>query len=956
MSRAQSVLRSSAALAIIFMAQPAWGQDTVPPADVSQSPASAAGTEPASGTEIVVTGSRIRRDPLSQDSPIVFVDQDDIDKTGLNSIADVLQRLPSAAGGLNSKFNNSGNFGNPPDGGGVGAGAAEIDLRYLGSKRTLVLVDGLRFVNAASASGVPGSVDLNAIPESMIERVEVLQDGASAIYGSDAIAGVVNIITKKKQDGFEASAQLGMYGEGDGESQNYQLSWGSGSDKRASIVIGANFVKQEAVSSGDRDISQFPTPGASACDAGCSSGTPLGRFIVLGQDLTLIAPVPADEIPTLADFRPWAGAADRFNFAPFNFIQTPLKRYGVFANFRYEVADDINFTAKAMWNNRKSKNQAAPIPLFLGPDGGNANLLDRISIDATNPFNPFGVTLESGVDFETGLPNGLARNYDFIGRRLVEAGPRRYNQSVDTWYGTATLDGSLSIGGKDWYWDINAVYGRNKAKQKMFGNINSALLQQALGPIADCTGACVPFNVFGGQGSITEAMLDFVAFDQRDKSEQRIWDLSANATGNLFELPGGPLQMALGAEHRDQRGSFDPDPVVVAGESSDIPALPTSGHYNVDEIYAELNAPLFADRPFLNLLEFTGAARWTNYSTSGSTTTFKAGVNWKPIPDLRLRATWAEGFRAPTIGELFGTPSRFDQTITDPCSDLNNSGASATVRANCIAQGVPADGSYVQINPQISVITSGSEDLKPETSKSWVVGAVLSPSAIPRFSIEANYFNIKVDGAIQAIAGQTLLSRCAELADQLSCDRTNRTSSGALVFIEAPLENIAGIETDGFDITLNYRSPEFFGGTLGLFWANSILRNYTLIVPATEGTTEIEREGTEQGSPDQAFPKYKSTAIFDWDAQDWGLSLTGRYIGKVTESQNDNKLGSRLYVDVQGRLSLRNWEDRFQFAAGVNNLFDKDPPGCISCGLNNFDPTTYDVPGRYFYVRGTVKM
>src|SRR5689334_914581 len=178
--------------------------------------------------EIVVTGSRIRTSPLDQAQPVVQIDEALVAKQGLTSTVDVLQRIPSAAGGLNSKFNNSGNLGNPPDGGGVGAGSAEIDLRYLGSQRTLVLVDGLRFVNAASASGVPPSVDLNSIPESMIERVEVLQDGASAIYGSDAIAGVVNIITKSQQKGLVASAQWGIYGQGDGASQNYQLSWGNG--------------------------------------------------------------------------------------------------------------------------------------------------------------------------------------------------------------------------------------------------------------------------------------------------------------------------------------------------------------------------------------------------------------------------------------------------------------------------------------------------------------------------------------------------------------------------------------------------------------------------------------------------------------------------------------------------------------------------------------------------------
>ncbi len=195
-------------------------------AALAPSPALAQGGQPpAAGAEqeensVVVTGSRIRRDPLDQSQPVVFVDRTDLDRTGLTSTAEILQRLPGSGGALNSRFNNSGNFGNPPDGGGVGAGAAEVDLRYLGSRRVLVLVDGLRYVNGASASGIPGSVDLNSIPEGMIDRIEVLQGGASAIYGSDAIAGVVNIITRSSQNGFAASAQLGTFGEGDGFSQN----------------------------------------------------------------------------------------------------------------------------------------------------------------------------------------------------------------------------------------------------------------------------------------------------------------------------------------------------------------------------------------------------------------------------------------------------------------------------------------------------------------------------------------------------------------------------------------------------------------------------------------------------------------------------------------------------------------------------------------------------------------
>jgi iron complex outermembrane receptor protein len=943
---------SSASLAIIassLASVPALAQET--PAE--EAPGTPTTTAPATGEQsIVITGSRIRRDPLDQDQPVVFVDREAIDRTGLSSVADVLQRLPSSGGALNSKFNNSGNFGNPPDGGGVGAGAAEVDLRYLGSKRVLVLVDGLRYVNGASASGVPGSTDLNSIPESMIERIEVLQAGASSIYGSDAIAGVVNIISRKNQKGLAASAQLGVYGQGDGETQNYQISYGLGNEESGtSVVVGGHYVRQGAVSSAAREISLFPTPGATACDNTCSSGTPNGRFIVLGQDLTLIAPV-IGRSPTLADYRAFAGAADRFNFAPFNFIQTPNERYGAFVNFTQELGS-LNFSAKALYNRRESKNQAAPLPLFVGPDAGNGNLLDEIVIDASNPFNPFGQL--RGDD-----PNTLVNEstYAFIGRRVVENGPRRYNQTVDTYYGSATLDGSFNVGEFEWHWDVNGLWGKNKAEQVMFGNINAANLAIALGPVATCatTSGCVPFNIFGGNGSITPAMLDYVGFIQNDSSSQKVWDVSANLSGSLFNLPGGPLGFAIGVEHRDQSGRFDPDPVIQAGEGSDIPASASGGSYNVDEAFLELRLPLLKDTPFFHRLELTGAARYSDYSISTrpdgfSSTTFSAGINWQPIEDLLFRGSWAEGFRAPSIGELFGTPSRFDQEIVDPCSDFNNNGASATVRANCIADGVPANGSYVQNNPQLSVRTGGNLDLLPETSESWGVGAVWSPSFIPRLSLEANYFNIRVDAAIQSIDAEVLLARCSNAGDALSCNAITRTSSGAISQIDGLLQNIAGIETDGLDVTLNYRTNETGVGRFGLFWTNTFLFKYRVTVPATVGFTTIDREGTEQGSPDQAFPKFKSTAILDWNHREFGASLTGRYIKGVEESDG-NHLDSVFYTDIQVRWDIA---ERFGFALGVNNLFSVDPPACFTCGLNNMDPTTYDVPGRFFYARARVK-
>jgi iron complex outermembrane receptor protein len=912
-------------------ASPAFAQPGAPPAGNAAS---------QDDTNVVVTGSRIRRDPLDQSQPVVFVDRADIDRTGLTSTAEVLQRLPGSGGALNSRFNNSGNFGNPPDGGGVGAGAAEADLRYLGSRRVLVLVDGLRYVNGASASGVPGSIDLNTIPEGMIDRVEVLQAGGSAIYGSDAISGVINIITRQQQNGFVASAQLGTFGEGDGFSQNYALSWGTGnSDSGTRLVIGVNYVKQDEVSSADRSISLFPTPGTTACDSSCSSGTPLGRFIVLGQDLTLIAPV-LNRSPVLADYRNWAGNPDRFNFAPFNLIQVPLERYGGFVNFTQELGANVNLRVRAIYNRRNSANQAAPLPLFVGPDAGNGNLLDTITIDATNPFNPFG-TLGPGT-------------YNFIGRRVVENGPRRYEQQVDTYYVGASLDGHFQMLGHDWYWDVNGVWARNRAQQEVHGNINAANLQRALGPVAACTAPCVPFNIFGGAGSITQAMLDYVAFTQRDSSRQRLWDFSANLSGGLFELPGGTASIAIGVEHRALSGSFDPDPIVAAGLGSDIPALPTSGSYNVDEAFVELRLPLLADTAFFHRLELTGAARYSDYSTSGSTTTFSAGINWEPVENLLFRGNWAEGFRAPSIGELFGTPSRFDQEVVDPCSGMTGA-TPANIRTNCVADGVPNNNSYVQLNAQLPVVTGGNQNLAPETSKSWGVGMAWRPSFLPRLSLEANYYNIKVDGAIAAIDAEVLLGRCAETGDPFSCAAIDRSASGQVTQIRGFLQNIASIETDGIDLSLIYRGGNGPAGTFNLTWTNTFLFNYHVTVPATNGVTLIEREGTEQGSPDQAFPKFKSTGIVDWTLGQVGASLTGRYIGHVTEG-NGNELNGRFYTDLQLRWNPGWLGGGLGFAIGANNLFDVDPPACFTCGLNNMDPTTYDVPGTFFYGRVTFRM
>ncbi len=953
--KVRSMLACGVTLAALLAPGAAFAQSTSPVAVADDADA------------IIVTGSRIRQDPLSQSSPVVVLDQASLQRTGISSVADILQRLPSAAGGLNTKVNNSGNIGNPPDGGGVGAGSAEIDLRYLGAKRTLVLVDGLRFVNGSSASGIPSTVDLNTIPVSSIERIEVLQSGQSPLYGSDAISGVVNIITKESQEGLQVSAQFGTFRQGDGHTQDYNASYGVKSE-RASIVFGGSYVKQEAVRTADRSTSQFPNPGQTSCSdpvGGCSSATANGFFRVLDlPNLTLKAPVAgrprfdaANPTGPNSDFKPLT-AADRFNFSPLNYFLTPSERYGLFVSGKYEIADNVNFRVKALWNRRNSQNQAAFLPLFIGPDAGNGNLLDRISIDVTNPFNPFGVTLSAGT------PGAPPQNYSTVRRRLIEAGQRTYTQNVDTLSLTAGFDGAFDVGGRKWYWDASAVLGYNNARQLFTGNVNAAKLAQALGPVSLCTGECVPFNVFGGVGSVTPAMLSFVTFDERSRSSQTLNDYTANLSGDLFDLPAGPVGFAVGYEHRLQRGSYDPDPVIAAGLGSDIPSQPSRGGYNSDEVYAEVRVPLLKEAPFFYSLELDGAVRHADYSTSGSSTTYTGSALWKPVQDLLLRGSYATGFRAPSIGELFGAASRSDAPIDDPCSNVAGSPfqASATVRANCIANGVPANGSYQEPNGgQVSVTTGGNAGLKPETSKTLLFGAVYAPGwardsgFASNFSIEANYYDIKVEGAIAPIGADITLARCANAGDPLSCASIARSGGGNIIRVNGLLQNIGEIRTRGIDLTLNYRTRQTSAGVFGLSINGNYLLKYTETVPAAVGFITTDYRGTTRGFPDQSYPKFKGNAVVDWQIGDFGAAFTGRYIESVEEADG-RKLNSRFYGDVQLTYLPSFLDRKMTFTIGVNNVFNTLPPPCFSCTGPNFDPTTYDVPGQFGYLRVSYKM
>jgi iron complex outermembrane receptor protein len=925
-------------------------------------------SEEAALDEVVITGSRIRQNPLEQRLPVLSVSSDDYESSGATSIADFVQKLPIAGSAINRTNNSSGNLGYPPDGGGIGAGAAEIDLRYLASKRVLVLVDGRRWVKGSSGSGVSGAVDLNSIPSSAIKSIEILQDGASAIYGSDAIGGVLNIITADDYDTFKISGYTGQYGDGDGETSEFEMRLG-GSGERGSALVALAYNNQKAVNTADRETSEFPLPGF---PFGISSGTPAGRFVffdpVVG-DFVDVAPdfvgaVYTPGNPDTDDFHPFA-LEDRFNYQPFNHLVTPNERFNVFAKGEYEISDSVRFVGLASFNNRKSQGRAAPVPLFFGVDGGSTPYMVNFFMPANHPYNPFGVDLD-GSGATTGTVTA-----PFFTKRPIEAGPRIFNQDVDTWYLSGGFEGEFQLGGRDMYWDVIGTRAENNARQTKLNQFNARLLNVALGDPAVCaaTPGCVPVNIFG-EGSLTREMLDFVTYTGVDTSSQKLVDVTANLTGDLFDLPAGAVGFAVGYEHREEDGSFIPDPVVAGGETADVPTNPTAGGYDVDEFYGEVIVPILKDQPGFDSLAFSAAARYSDSDLFDSETGTKFSVNWGPTDNFMFRVSYAEGFRAPNIGELYNLGSRFDSGISDPC----NTDGNPNPPANCAALGVPDD--YVQLNPQVSVDTGGNRDLQPETSETLTAGftwQVPLSGAFENLLVEANYYDIDIEGAIQAPDAQDTLDACIATLDPLFCNQVNRNPSGTITSIEGTLNNIGGIETNGVDLNFDLALAETGAGAFRFQLMASFLMDYDeLFANSTGGFDRVERAGQELGSPTRGFVEEKVTLNTFWELGDFSALLSLRYLSSLTEQcvglvfdfgQTDfcsdpvgltNKLDSQLYTDLQfGWQPADLFGGGWTFALGVQNLTDEEPPICFSCDLNSLDGTIYPIAGQFWYLRAS---
>ncbi len=926
--------------------------------------------------EVVVTGSRIRRNPLAESAPVLNIDLEQIDQSGLTNFGQALQQLPITGSAVNSRFNVPGNSGFPQDGSGIGAGATQLALRNVNAKRTLILVDGRRWVAGASASGVPSTVDLNTLPANMVKRVEILQGGASAVYGSDAISGVVNVITNSDFQGLSIDAQFGEYiSEGDGQDREVSALWGGGSE-RTRVVVSASYNEEGEVFTSDRAVSAFPVANTTSCDvpgSRCSSFTPQGRFRLgtnfNNQDMTLNTGVLNDgagNVPNFVvgdanggDFNAF-DASDRFNYngEQFNYLRTPNERVNLYTHVSHDFSDTLAGFLKVSYTKRESNTRGAPEPLCLGSICS-TRITNNFVVSADNPFNPFGVDLS--------VANG---NLDFFGRRPLESGPRLFSQEAESLYLSAGLEGEFELGERRLFWDAAVSYGDNEGEQTKQNSHNALNLQIAMGDPAICaaTPGCVPFNFFGGQGldgqgSITQEMLDFVGYTQFDSSEQTLLDIAFNLSGELAELPAGSLGFAAGFEYRDQEGRFDADPIAERAETAGIPSASTIGEFDVTEVYGELNIPLLANVPGVKLLEANAALRYSDYSTSGDETTYKAGLLWQVSDAFSVRGSTSTGFRAPGIGELFGGAAREDFEFTDPCVDFlgqlgrSNGGRDETqsqnIIDNCRSFGVPE--ALPQINPQLSAVSAGNANLKAETSDSFSLGFVFSPLVdwASNLTFTLDYYDLQIDDAVQGRSPGDIITACVTTANPLVCNAVQRAASGGINLVDNQLQNIGSVESSGYDLSVNYRSND---SSLGVFNARvnaTILDEYIERIPSADGGLTVnDLTGTHTRETfERAFPELRLTSSFGWRSEDdrWNGSMTFRYVDDM-EMVNEETLDSALFTDLQVSYTPPVADDALTVTLGFNNVFDEEPP-VLNTSLVGVSLVSHDIPGTVGYLR-----
>ena len=939
---------------------------------------------------IEVTGSRIKRTDYETAAPVLVVKREDIDRTGLTSIGDLLQKLPAAGTALGTSVNNG------------GTGAVEVDLRNLTSARVLVLVNGHRWVNGLNSTST-SAVDLTTIPISVIERVEVLKDGASAIYGSDAIAGVINIVTRKNYSGAELHSQVGAYQGKDGLTQSHSLSIGNVLDK-TSMFMDLSFTRQDAILNGTRKLTSEPTFGTG--NSRGSGGTPQGHFQFVptpqtaaglsaadpnactGAPLCDVTVVDGGTGANFTEFRAFDPVNDPYNYAPVNYLLTPNERSGVYAQIGHQLTPDVALHSELLYTLRRSSQNLAPMPILAGDLAPPP--FNTLYVSVTNMYNFLGQDIGKGAQGPLTPGSGLARN------RSLLYGNRLFQEDVDTLRGSFSADGSFDLANlglnRLMSWDVGYSYAESKQQQTTAGLYNLTNFAKAIGPATDCVAPCVPFNMFGA--NITQQMLDYVSYTGVGTTRAVRRDLYANASLETFDFFGnGPVGFAFGFERREETYGNIPDPLVAAGQSSNNRAKPTAGGYNVNEIYSELSLPLlrnlaFNDIPVAEELDLSLAGRYSDYARFGKAKTGKVGLRYKPYNDLLVRSTYSSAFRAPNLGELYLGNSDSFPGILDWCDPTV---AQQNSTANCQADGVPP--TYVQLSGQLLQVLSGNPNLQAEPAHTLTAGLVYSPSYVPDLNVYLDYYRITAKNFISVKDAQGIFDHCylPAQADRYDCEYIHRDpTSGVVTQIDTPFLNLARVVTSGLDFNADYRLPWQDFGLFKVAFDSTYLLQYDQYNPLKGSAETLDTNFTagRHATLAAAFPRLKANLTADWSQGNWSASYSLRYISAMTEAcvdgltpalrdlglcskpdpahaddpttplvdeskvdNSENVMKAMVYHAVQVSYTLTPWAT--QVTLGVNNLLDTDPPPSYATStLYTFEPTQYDIPGgRFPYVR-----
>lgn len=920
--------------------------------------------DPTTLDRIEVTGSRIRQASMETAQPVISMSRAEIQKQGFTSVADIVQNLSTAGTPAISRADALSS--------GEEVGGQYVDLRNLGPQRTLVLIDGKRM---GISSG--GYSDLASIPTSAVERIEVLTDGASAIYGSDAIAGVINIITRKNFDGAEANAYIGQYGDGDGDKEVYNFLIGSTGD-RGSVTLGVEYTKEDPVYAKDRTFSKYsngpyhPSPELAADGTtiahGWSAITQHGTLISGDQQYT----VNPGADPTKFGNYHEVGPADLSNPNEQMFLQTGLERRSVFANASYDITDNVRFIADVLYTDREALQQIAGYPY--------RSAAFDTTMSAGSYFNPVG----EAVDFM---------------RRTWEV-PRQTRSELTTYRFSSGLEGSFDIADKPWDWNVGYVYNENKGVKSGTGNLFIPNVRNAVGPsFMDSDGVikcgapgnviagCVPWNPLSpygatGQGNLSDPALQAYLFlPTHDTSKTTSTIYSANASGVLASLPAGDLGMAVGYEHRKEEARYEPDALLQSGLSTDLAGAPTRGGYSLDEVYLEFNVPILTDVAFAKELSVDVVGRYSDYSTFGDTINSKFGLKWKPVDDLLVRGTYGTGFRAPTVSDLYGGVSQTFDPYTDPCDTLFGAATrNADVAGRCAGNvpadfrqeasgGVNASGPGSQSN--YAYLSGSNPDLLPETSKTYTAGVVYSPNWVEGLDISLDWWKIRIDDVIAAESVTSILNQCYVQNISASCDRFVRdVDSGQVVDVTRALINGGYQETAGYDFGVAYRLPDTSIGQFRIDWKSTYV-DYLEYKRDSEAETPVEQHnGWTTGDWGGNF-RVRSSLNLDWSMGEFGASWTARYYSSMKEpcaydleggpecnlpdfnsaytlQQPTHKRGSNTFHDVQFRYSTP-WNATV--AIGANNVFGHEGPVMYSDPSSSFSYYGgFDI-GRFMYLK-----